>query len=199
MLAGTMATATRTVTLRNNKVRSTTKRIKRIGRQWALTTAVVVVLCLLASCQGNVVFHNYQPLSQDGWDRHDKVTFSVDTILQPGSYITFLCLRTTSEYPYRNFAATISQTVKHKDSKTDSKGKPLTPPTTLYRKALGTEIIAEDGTAEGTGVTFYTQEIPVFKTNLTQQDAVQIDVKHDMRREIMPGIADIGIKLVREE
>ena len=44
----------------------------------------------------------------------------------------------------------------------------------------------------------YQFAFPVADVDLNEGDSVQIRIRHDMKREILPGIADVGIKLSRK-
>jgi gliding motility-associated lipoprotein GldH len=56
----------------------------------------------------------------------------------------------------------------------------------------------DNGLTRGQGVSIYQFAFPIADIDLQEGDSVQFRIRHDMKREILPGIADIGIKISRE-
>ena len=50
---------------------------------------------------------------------------------------------------------------------------------------------------KGQGVGSYQYHFRVSEMNLKAKDSLHICVRHDMKREIMPGISDVGIEISR--
>ena len=46
-------------------------------------------------------------------------------------------------------------------------------------------------------MSYYQYQVPVNDITLQQGDSLHICVRHDMKREILPGISDVGIKMTR--
>ena len=67
-----------------------------------------------------------------------------------------------------------------------------------HRHNVECSLINENGHPTGTGISFYRYEFPVGKIELNEGDSIQIHIVHNMKREIMPGISDIGIRLTAD-
>lgn len=140
-----------------------------------------MAITLFVSCMENVAYHHYEPIPREGWYVRDTVTFHIDTIPATANYTTYLCLRTTPDYPYHNFAAMVTQYIPTQSS--------------LTRKTVSITVKDDDNMTQGQGIIYLTNEIPVTTQRLKPGDSLRIVVQHRMRRETMPGIMDVGIKL----
>ena len=60
---------------------------------------------------------------------------------------------------------------------------------------LDCELIDERGNAIGQGVGQYQYLFPLKTMQLHQGDSLHLSVHHDMKREILPGITGVGIKV----
>ena len=55
--------------------------------------------------------------------------------------------------------------------------------------------MTSEGHPIGTGVKHFNYSFRLKDLHLNEGDSLQINIVHNMKREIMPGISDIGIKL----
>ena len=58
-------------------------------------------------------------------------------------------------------------------------------------------LIDEQGNAKGRGISHYQYLFHLTTLKVEPDGQLHIAIRHDMKREILPGIADIGIKLSR--
>ena len=139
---------------------------------------------LFTACETNdTAYHKYISINGEGWVNSDTLVFRVDTLRRYGDYTTYVCLRTRHDFPYRYLSVIVDQTVM---PKTRSKHREVT-----------VEIVNRDGAQEGTGINHRIYEVPLFTEWLGPGDSVRIAIKHNMSRETMPGIIDVGVKLKR--
>ena len=61
---------------------------------------------------------------------------------------------------------------------------------------MGLTLIVEQTVFPGNG--FYEYDYPLTQLALHAGDSLQISVRHNMKREILPGIADVGIEIKRK-
>ena len=146
--------------------------------------AALAAVCPFVSCSTDTTYHHYEAVRAEGWGKLDTFYFKVDTIVRPGRYTTALCLRTNADYPYRRISARVMQEIK--------------PRHTANARTVSVEIICENGIHDGDGITYYTHEAPVDTLELRPGDSLFVKVAHYMRRETMPGITDVGIKVERK-
>lgn len=145
---------------------------------------LLMAVCLFISCDSNIVYHQFQHTAQEGWDARDSITFVTDTVREDGTYTSYLCLRAAADYPYQNFCVVTKQ---------------MQPDGTTASRWLNIRIKEPDGQPDGNGAVLYTQEIPLHTMQLQQGDSLRITVAHHMKREVIQGIKDVGVKLIRNE
>lgn len=104
-------------------------------------------------------------------------------ILSGDKYATMLGLRVSEAYPFQSLTLIVEQTVF--------------PEKRTTRDTLNCQIYDPKGTIKGQGINYFQYHYLVSERNLKEGDSLHITVRHDMRREIIPGVADIGIKLSR--
>ena len=144
-------------------------------------------LLLMAACapEERTLCYSYRAVAADGWERHDAVTFTCDTVRQSGDYDFTVGLRTTSSYPFQNLWLLVSQHYTNPDTTViDTLCCTLTDPT---------------GRNHGHGVSLYEQLFPLKHVHMNVGQTVDIHVNHIMRRPILPGITDVGIIIKRKE
>ena len=62
---------------------------------------------------------------------------------------------------------------------------------------LSCKLVDADGTVQGEGVSFYQYRFHLCNMKLTQGDSLRVSIRHNMKREILPGIADVGVTLTK--
>ena len=60
---------------------------------------------------------------------------------------------------------------------------------------LSCTLADEDGNILGKGVNYYQHVFPLTNISLSEGESVVIAIRHNMIRETLPGIADVGIRL----
>lgn len=141
----------------------------------------ITAVAMLASCTGNVVYDHYEHTPLAGWDKLDVLTFSVPRLSHAGVCATTLGLRINGSYPYQGLTLIVDQKVL--------------PSGVTTSDTINCTIFDDNGTVKGQGVTYYQYHYRVSERQLNEGDSLQITVRHDMRREVMPGISDVGIKI----
>ena len=54
-----------------------------------------------------------------------------------------------------------------------------------------------DGTRLSRGISYYQYSYPIAKHDLREGDSLVVSVYHDMKRDMLPGISDVGIHISR--
>lgn len=146
---------------------------------------------LLASCTGRKVYDHYEHTTLSGWDRVDELDYNIPALKDSGRYVTTLGLRISEVYPFQSLTLKVKQRIYHK-----TKGKAGKPKTYTY--TINCSLFDSKGRIKGNGISYYQYHYHVSEAELQQGDSIHISVSHDMRREIMPGISDIGISLTKQ-
>ena len=94
-------------------------------------------------------------------------------------------LRINESYPFRSLCLIVEQT--------------KWPAGTHRSDTLNCTLIDPDGTVMGQGISHYQYNFHLTDQQLQAGDSLHISIRHNMKREILPGIADIGVMLFRNE
>jgi gliding motility-associated lipoprotein GldH len=54
------------------------------------------------------------------------------------------------------------------------------------------------GNTRGQGINYYQYNFHIADVALIEGDSLRISIRHDMKREILPGISDIGIIMTKK-
>lgn len=146
-----------------------------------VVTAIVVGLMMLCGCQRQVVYHQFRHISEPGWDKTDTLHFDVTPLKADGTYCLHAELRTDKNYPFQKLTLEVNQTVF--------------PSHETYHDKINCNLISEEGVIGGDGISYFQYRFHVRDISLHQGDSIHLSLTHNMKREIMPGIADIGIRL----
>lgn len=57
------------------------------------------------------------------------------------------------------------------------------------------QLIDNNGVSKGQGISYYQYNFPINIYQMHQGDSIHVAIRHDMKREILPGVSDIGIKI----
>lgn len=140
---------------------------------------MLTTLILCVACEENRVYHHYCHTPIEGWEKVEALSFEVPPLAQAGRYATNLELRTNNSYPYMSLALIVEQTVY---------------PSMKQRvDTLMCPLVDSRGNAKGNGVSYCQYRFTVSQTQLHKADSLHIVVRHNMQRDILPGIADVGI------
>lgn len=148
----------------------------------------MVLLCLapLAACQdeGYSGVH-YEAVDVDSWDATERVEFSLGPVPSAGTYDVRLLLRMSSAQPY-----------------------PFKSLFLEVRQQWGTDTVAQVDTVEchfaqtvmeTEGINLHQYEYAVSAHTCLEPDSVRFTLRHLMRKEEIPGVADVGIALIPAE
>ena len=139
------------------------------------------MLLLLASCQQRTVYHHYEHTPLTGWEKNDTLSFITDSMPANGNYQEDIGLRVSAAYPFKGLCLVVEQKVL--------------PSNKVRIDTLNCSLADEQGNAMGHGISHYQYLFPLATLSLNKGERLHVTIRHDMKREILPGIADIGIRL----
>lgn len=146
----------------------------------------MVATMSLPSCKHSTVFDSYAHTPIAGWEKNDTLSFEVSPLLEPGHYKQSLGLRITGAYPFMGLTLIVEQTVYHRNRKIPGECKIDT---------VNCQLIDNNGVSKGQGISYYQYNFPINIYQMHQGDSIHVAIRHDMKREILPGVSDIGIKI----
>ena len=153
----------------------------RIISKFILILLTVVSIVAASSCDNNKVYDTYYHTSINGWEKNDTLSFNIPKLKQDGMYSSILGLRTNRTYPFMGLTLIVEQTIY--------------PERVIKTDTIDCNLTDQNGNTNGQGINYYQYEFHVSDMNLKAGDSIHVCVRHDMKREILPGISDVGIKL----
>ena len=126
------------------------------------------------------------PYCRLGKERHTVVRHT--PLKTSGTYEQQLGLRVTGVYPFMGLTLIVNQSIF-------PKGKVQSMEKIEKSDTIQCDLIDKSGTTKGQGISYYQYNFPINAYRFASGDSIHITVKHNMKREILPGISDIGIKM----
>lgn len=152
--------------------------------------ALMVITMGAASCSDPRTYDRYESVSLQGWSRKDTLTFDIPRQWE-GNYQLDLCLRAAQTYPYRNISMIIERKViYYRQRKKREK---------TYNDTINCEIVNDKGILAGQkGITSTEIRQAITSFRLNRNDSMHVTIHHIMNRESLPGISDVGIRLLKK-
>ncbi|GAA6530201.1 gliding motility lipoprotein GldH [Segatella asaccharophila] len=153
------------------------------------------VIILFSSCLEHKVYDHYEHTPLAGWEKNDSLLFNVPKLMDTDYYDMNVGLRINSTYPFQSLTLIIKQTVypeKGKDKVHEDK------PKRTYVDTLNCSLMDTNGRIKGRGIGSFQYHFHVANIQLEKGDSIHVCICHDMKKEILPGISDIGIEYVRK-
>lgn len=140
------------------------------------------LLIILAACDNNRVFDEYKPIPKSGWNKDSVVVFSVPVTDTVQNHNMFINVRNDVNYPYSNLWLFIDIIEPGGKALKDTFELSLADPT---GKWLG----------EGMGGVKTRQVIYRRDVYFPVSGTYKIELQQGMRKDILKGIRDIGIRI----
>lgn len=147
------------------------------------TLATLSLVAALAACDTRKVYDSYKDTPVTGWEKGDTLSFEPPAIRHTAVYSASLGLRVSHSYPYKSVTIIVQrQTAGNGEARKDT---------------LTCDITDEGGDATGPGVNYCQYDFPIGDMSLHEGDSLTVKVCHGMKRESLPGIYNVGIRLTR--
>lgn len=141
----------------------------------------LTVLVSLMGCDEKAVYHHYKPTLLAGWKKTDTLTFNIPPIEITANYQVSVGIRTTVTCPYQSLWLVVRQD--------------FTPNALSRIDTIECKLANDKGEIIGQGVINYLHTFPLCTETLYKGQTGKIRIYHIMRREELPGISQIGIKI----
>ncbi len=164
---------------------------------------IIGVAALLASCTSQTKYYHYVHTPVTGWEKNDTISFDVPPLEQGGEYGRQVDLRITGFYPFMKLTLIVETDCigRHQRGRKASRAHVAYGTShgrgDVSRDTVRCTLISSDGRATGHGVGNYQYTFSMPTRTYHGGDSLHITIRHDMKREILPGISDIGMKLSR--
>ena len=154
---------------------------KRSYTLFIYIVGTVTILSSLFSCHEKITFSQYKAVDADGWDKTSHVVFTPSPIKSTTTYDQFVGIRINSRYPFLSLNLIVEQTIS--------------PSGKIYTDTIDCQMISENGEQLGKGNSLWVREFPLRSLSLHEGDSLSINIRHNMRRDILRGVSDIGFKM----
>ena len=142
----------------------------------------IVGLFCFVSCDNNSIYHQYQPIDNNGWHKDVAVEFAVPITDTASLYNVIINIRNHNEYPYQNLYLFVYSTTP--DGKMDG-------------DTLNCILADNQGRWEGQGIGS-TSTLPVMympAVKFSKQGIYTFKIMQGMREDVLEGISDIGLRV----
>lgn len=164
--------------------------MEREMKRFVYTLLILIgISAFISSCNNTLVYDQYAHTPIGGWEKNDTLSFEIAPINSDGYYKEEIGLRINGAYPFMGLTLIVYQTIYPQDAKGKEKIEKV--------DTVQCHLIDKNGHTTGQGISYYQYNCPVNIYQLNEGDSIHIAVRHDMKREILPGISDIGFKMQR--
>ena len=150
-------------------------------RKSVLLVCMAVALLMSTACSRRMVYDKYVNTPLAGWEKNDTLTFNIPGMAAPGTYSQQVGLRMTSAFPFTSISLIVEQRIM-------PRGKVLT-------DTIKCPITDIRGNFLGDGISSFQYMFPLREVTLNKKDSIHVSIRHNMKREILPGVSDIGLKM----
>ena len=148
-------------------------------------TLLLTVAWSMTSCsRQQTVYANYAPIDDTTWEKTDTITFDVPPVKAAGTYQEKLGLRLADDFPFLALSMDIEIQVQPKGILRSSQHK--------------FSVIDQGGNPKGKGLSLQQYTFDLGDLELEEGDSLHISMAHNMKREILPGVVDLGIILIKK-
>ena len=148
---------------------------------------IYIVVCLATccvACTKGIVYNQYESTPLYGWEHNDTITFQTEAMESAGNYLEEIGLRVNGNYPFMSLSIVVEQTVM--------------PSNKTYTDTLTCCLTDKRGNNTGDGINHFQYVFPFTTLKLDKGECLRVTIHHCMKREILPGIMDVGLKLSHE-
>ncbi len=164
---------------------------------------IIGVAALLSSCTRQTKYYHYVHTPVTGWEKNDTISFDVPPLEQEGEYGRQVDLRITGFYPFMKLTLIVETDCIDRHQRTRQAGRARMAYGArrergdVSRDTVRCTLISGDGRTTGEGVGNYQYSFSMPPRTYHVGDSLHITIRHDMKREILPGISDVGLRLYR--
>lgn len=148
---------------------------------WVSVAFVAALLC--SACESEVVYDHYNHTPLVGWEKNDTLLFDIPAVKESGRYRMELGLRTNTSFPFTGLSLAIEHVIE--------------PNRRVFTDTINCRLADEKGNLLGKGVSCFQYNFIVSDLELKKGDSLHVSIRHIMKREIMPGVSDVGLKITK--
>lgn len=148
-------------------------------------TLLLTAVWGMTSCsRQQTVYANYEHIDDTTWEKTDTITFDVPPVKTAGTYQEKMGLRLSDDFPFLALSMEIEIRVQPKGI--------------LHSSQHKFSVIDQGGNPKGKGLSLQQYTFDFGDLELEEGDSLHISMAHNMKREILPGVVDIGMILIKK-
>ena len=151
-----------------------------------ILSLLITVAMTLVSCNRKTVYDHYDHTPLTGWEKNDTLIYRMPAFDEGGEYSENLGLRIGDNYPFMSICIIVDNTIISKDN---------TVGLSTVSDTITCSLFDSDGSIKGDGVSIFQYNCHIKDITVEKGDSLEVRVRHNMKREILTGILDIGIQL----
>lgn len=146
---------------------------------------IISTALLLASCDMNTLYHQYRDTPLQGWEKNDTLTYDISPVIRQGVYASTLGIRINGDYPFTSLSLIVEKTIY--------------PSHEVITDTIKCRFVDDRGKSYRQGTSHFQFTFPAGYMQLQEKDSIHITIRHCMKRDILPGISDVGLEIRRRE
>ena len=139
---------------------------------------------LLISCTGNTLYHHYQSLPAEGWERCDTVCFDIPKAEADIDGSLVIGLRTAAHVGIQDIVLAVEQRGEAAE--------------VVRRDTVCYPLNDDEGNALTGGVNYHQYEDRQLPFHLQKGKSAHIHIHHLMTHEVITGVTEVGIRIDRQ-
>ncbi|MBR1395731.1 MAG: gliding motility lipoprotein GldH [Prevotella sp.] len=144
----------------------------------------IMAAVVITSCQRRTLYHNFEHTPLSGWERNDTLLFTTPPASEGAVLQREIELRISQKYPFQRVNLIVEQ---------------LTLPSNIVRRdTVNCSLVDQKGNFLGEGITLFQYRFRLPDATVDKGDSLTISIRHNMKRETLPGMADIGLRLTAQ-
>lgn len=161
------------------------KKIK-VRNKFVLSPVLFLFFLLLTGCSQEETFSRFYSFPDSVWKKEDIAVFQVNIPDKNKEYEVSIDIRNNNEYPFQNLWLFVELS-DHADN-------------VLSRDTINVELADIYGKWHGKGLSVYTYSL-VYHKNMQYPDSglYVYSIQQGMRSESLPGVSDIGLRVLLEK
>ena len=159
--------------------------MQRNNLKGIIYTLILTAVWGMTSCgRQKTVYANYEHVDDTAWEKIDTIIFNVPPLETAGTYREKIGLRLADNYPFMTLSMEMKLVVIPKGM--------------VYISEHKFSVIDEIGNSKGKGLSLHQYDFNIGEVELEQGDSLHIRLAHNMKREILPGVVDLGFILLKK-
>lgn len=143
-----------------------------------------MVAMLMTACDHKTIYHRYDHADAVGWEKTDTLLYNIGKIGEGGTFKEEISLRLNGTYPFLDLCMVVEQR--------------LLPANTITYDTLNCNFARQQSLFSTNGVSYKQYNFHLKDMQLNDGDSLILRIRHNMMREVLPGIADVGVKISRK-